>query len=61
MQTTSYSDEQYSGDFLGDQDLKKRALERAIDIRKFEIDLYWKRAAYFWTFIAATSAGFFAI
>ena len=38
MQTTSYSDEQYSGDFLGDQDLKKRALDRAIDIRKFEID-----------------------
>ena len=61
MQTTSYSDEQYSGDFLGDQDLKKRALDRAIDIRKFEIDLYWKRTTYFWTFIAATLAGFFAI
>ena len=25
------------------------------------VDLYWKRATYFWTFIAATLAGFFAI
>src|SRR5580692_1420212 len=38
-----------------------KALERAHDIRKFEIDLYWRRAAYFWTFIAATFAGFVAI
>jgi hypothetical protein len=30
------------------------------DIRKFEIDLYWKRATYFWTFIAAILAGYFA-
>lgn len=35
------------------------ALERALDTRKFEIDLYWKRATYFWTFIGATFAGFF--
>lgn len=33
-------------------------LETAIDVRKFEIDLYWKRAAYFWTFIAAAFAGY---
>jgi hypothetical protein len=32
---------------------KKLALEAAMDVRKFEIDLYWKRASYFWTFIAA--------
>ena len=32
-----------------------------MDIRKFEIDLYWKRAAYFWAFIAATFAGYFAL
>jgi hypothetical protein len=38
--------------------LKSKALERALDIRKFEIDLYWKRAAYFWAFIAATLTGF---
>lgn len=27
------------------------ALKNALDIRKFEIELYWKRAGYFWTFI----------
>jgi hypothetical protein len=36
----------------------KKALETALDVRKFEIDLYWKRAAYFWTFIAVTFVGF---
>ena len=36
----------------------EKALELALDIRKFEIDLYWKRATYFWTFIAATFAGY---
>lgn len=41
--------------------LKRKALKYALDIRKFEIELYWKRAAYFWTFIAATMAGFLAI
>ncbi|QNR68913.1 hypothetical protein IAQ67_07740 [Paenibacillus peoriae] len=33
----------------------------ALDIRKFEIDLYWKRATYFWAFIAATFAGYFLL
>jgi hypothetical protein len=37
------------------------ALAHALDIRKFEIDLYWKRATYFWTFIGATFAGFLAV
>jgi hypothetical protein len=30
-----------------------KRLEKILDIRKFEIELYWKRATYFWTFIAA--------
>lgn len=37
------------------------ALKQALDIRKFEIELYWKRATYFWAFIAAAFAGFFAL
>jgi hypothetical protein len=37
------------------------ALEHALDIRKFEIDLYWRRAAYFWTFIGVTFVGFMTI
>jgi len=31
----------------------KEALKQAYEIRKFEIELYWKRATYFWTFIGA--------
>lgn len=42
-------------------DLTKNALEHALDIRKFEISLYWQRGAYFWALIAAAFAGFFAI
>jgi len=40
---------------------QKEALKQALDIRKFEIDLYWKRASYFWTFIGATFAGYFLL
>lgn len=36
----------------------KSALATALDIRKYEIDLYWRRAAYFWTFIAAAFVAF---
>ena len=38
----------------------EKALAQAHDLRKFEIDLYWKRAAYFWAFIAASFVGFAA-
>lgn len=34
------------------------AYKMAIDTRKFEIELYWKRATYFWAFIAVTFAGY---
>jgi hypothetical protein len=37
------------------------ALKYAHDIRKFEIDVYWRRAAYFWTFIAAAFGAFFLL
>ena len=50
--------------FSGDISAKTRqqeALRQALDIRKFEIDLYWKRATYFWTFIGASFAGFVAM
>jgi hypothetical protein len=39
----------------------KAALDAALDVRKFEIQLYWTRATYFWTFIAAALAGYGAI
>lgn len=37
------------------------AYKLALEIRQFEIDLYWKRATYFWTLIAATFAGYFVL
>lgn len=58
------SQEEYYEKFFQDKDgeeikcKKKEALNYALDIRKFEIELYWKRAAYFWTFISVTMAGF---
>lgn len=35
-----------------------RALEQAYEARKFEIDMYWKRATYFWAFIASAFVGY---
>lgn len=46
---------------MENQDKISNLLDRAHDIRKFEIDLYWRRTTYFWTLIAATFVGFFAI
>lgn len=39
----------------------EQALQHALDTRKFEIELYWKRATYFWALIAVAFAGFFAV
>lgn len=52
--------EEYRETFLG-VNHRKQALHYALDIRKFEIDLYWRRATYFWTLLATTFAGFFAV
>jgi hypothetical protein len=37
---------------------QQRALEHALDIRKFEIELYWKRSTHFWTLIGASFAAY---
>lgn len=37
------------------------AFKRAWETRNFEIEMYWKRATYFWAFIASTFAGYFAV
>ena len=36
-------------------------MELAPDVRKFEIDLYWKRATYFWAFTGAALAGYLTV
>ena len=54
----------YIENFVGDgaaPERQKEALKQALDIRKFETDLYWKRASYFWTFIAGMFAGYFLL
>jgi hypothetical protein len=45
---------------LGTEDQKtlRAALNRAHVIRQFEIELYWKRASYFWILQAAVFAAF---
>jgi hypothetical protein len=50
----------FEGNIPGDgkKTRAEKALDIAIDIRKFEIELYWKRATYFWTFIGAAFAGY---
>jgi hypothetical protein len=40
---------------------QEEALKVALDIRKFELDLYWKRASYFWILVAATFLGYTSI
>jgi len=40
---------------------RAKALAFAHDSRKFEIDLYWKRAAYFWTFCGAAFVGYVTV
>ncbi|WP_444899867.1 hypothetical protein ACJJIX_04140 [Microbulbifer sp. VAAC004] len=60
MPTTDITQEQYESK-LFPANKRKKALEHALDIRKFEIELYWKRATYFWTFIGAIFAGYIAI
>lgn len=41
--------------------LLAEALKCALDIRKFEIDLYWKRASYFWVLIGAALVAYVAV
>lgn len=39
----------------------EKALGVALEVRKFEIELYWKRAAYFWVFLAGALGGYLAV
>lgn len=39
----------------------EKAFDVVLDTRKFEIEMYWKRATYFWAFIASTFVGYVAL
>ena len=43
------------------EDLINKALEIALDTRKFEIELYWKRTGYFVLFIGAIFVGYYNV
>ncbi len=43
------------------QNKYEKAYKTASDIRKFEIDLFWKRAAFFWAFIAAVYTAYYHV
>lgn len=58
----SLSAERYRAELLElDEEQAECALEKAWEIRNFEIEMYWKRASYFWAFIASTFVGYFAL
>lgn len=50
---------EYNNLYSKESERFKSALIYALDIRKFEIEMYWKRAQYFWTFIAIIYGGYF--
>lgn len=43
----------------GDNNNLRYLYETARDVRKFEIELYWKRAAYFWAFVSVLFIGYY--
>lgn len=43
----------------GDKNNLRYLYETARDVRKFEIELYWKRAAYFWAFVSVLFIGYY--
>ncbi|XNT04668.1 hypothetical protein AB6D20_026120 [Vibrio splendidus] len=58
------SEKKYKKDFgiyPLDIDKLEAAFYQVADTRKFEIEMYWKRATYFWALIAVTFAGYFSV
>lgn len=51
--------EHFSKKIKKNDKILNETLEQALKVRKFEIELYWKRATYFWAFIASSFAGYF--
>lgn len=44
-----------------EKEKRKEAYEKAHEIRKFEIGLFWQRATYYWAFILAAFTAHFAL
>lgn len=59
MKKSGYDNFFNTKECCNDKSKRFRAFEKAHDIRKFEIDLYWKRTTYFWTLLVAIFTGYF--
>lgn len=58
----SISKNQYDNDLRNiPKEKAERAFEKAWATRNFEIEMYWKRATYFWAFIASCFVGYFSL
>ena len=57
--TTIEEREAYISLFDNFEGNKQEVFKQILDIRKFEIELYWKRTSFFWTIIGAIVAGYF--
>ena len=54
-----YHERRKTKEETSNKDLINKALEIALDTRKFEIELYWKRTGYFVLFIGAVFVGYY--
>lgn len=59
------SEEEYLGLFSKNkkksEDMRHMALKEALEVRKFEINLYWKRTGFFWAFITVIYTALFHV
>lgn len=57
------TEEEYVNTFIDDRAYEqiKASYDMAWSAKNFEIDNYWRRAAYFWAFQIASFAGYFAV
>ncbi len=51
----------FNGESADEKSKIAKAFNTILDIRKFEIELFWKRTTFFWTTNAAILAGYFSI
>ena len=61
MGKSEYLSSQDYESLFENKDVKEAALRYALETRKFEIELYWKRATYFWLFIASIFTAYFLV
>ena len=58
---TALTREEYFARLLADPRRAERAFEKAWAVRNFEIEMYWKRAMYFWAFITSAFVAYFGL